>query len=130
VTKKTAAKQADTAAAASLSKKTAAKKVAAKAPAETKPASKPVSKPISKKAVSKKAVAKKTTPTAAATRLADRPVTLAPVANVSPEERYRMIADAAYYRAERRNFEPGHEHEDWLAAEAEVEELLGQRRGR
>lgn len=30
------------------------------------------------------------------------------------------IAEAAYYRAERRGFEPGGETEDWLAAEAEV----------
>ncbi|TVQ89009.1 MAG: DUF2934 domain-containing protein [Chromatiaceae bacterium] len=39
-----------------------------------------------------------------------------------------MIADAAYYRAERRQFASGHEHEDWLAAEAEVEEMLRRRR--
>ena len=32
----------------------------------------------------------------------------------------RMIAEAAYYRAERRGFEPGHELEDWFAAEAEI----------
>jgi len=30
------------------------------------------------------------------------------------------IAEAAYYRAESRGFEPGRETEDWLAAEAEV----------
>jgi hypothetical protein len=30
------------------------------------------------------------------------------------------IAVAAYYRAERRGFAPGHELEDWLAAEAEI----------
>lgn len=30
------------------------------------------------------------------------------------------IAEAAYYRAERRGFAPGGEIEDWLAAEAEV----------
>ncbi len=35
-----------------------------------------------------------------------------------------MIAEAAYLRAERRGFAPGHEHEDWLAAEAEVDGLL------
>jgi len=29
------------------------------------------------------------------------------------------IAIAAYYRAEARSFEPGHDIEDWLAAEAE-----------
>ena len=28
---------------------------------------------------------------------------------------------AAYYRAERRGFAPGHEVEDWLAAEAEID---------
>ena len=31
-----------------------------------------------------------------------------------------MIAVAAYYRAERRGFAPGHELEDWFAAEAEI----------
>jgi hypothetical protein len=41
-----------------------------------------------------------------------------------PEERQAMIAKAAYYRAERRHFEPGHELEDWLAAEAEINRRL------
>jgi hypothetical protein len=35
-----------------------------------------------------------------------------------------MIELAAYLRAERRHFEPGHEVEDWLAAEAEVNSRL------
>ena len=35
-------------------------------------------------------------------------------------ERRTLIARAAYYRAQTRGFEPGHELEDWLAAEAEV----------
>jgi len=30
------------------------------------------------------------------------------------------IAEAAYYRAAQRGFEPGRETEDWLAAETEV----------
>ncbi|CAL1240210.1 DUF2934 domain-containing protein [Candidatus Methylocalor cossyra] len=38
----------------------------------------------------------------------------------SPEDIERKIAEAAYYKAERRGFEPGHEIEDWLAAEAEI----------
>jgi hypothetical protein len=38
----------------------------------------------------------------------------------------RRIAEAAYYRAEQRGFQPGFEHEDWLAAEAEI----AQRRAR
>ena len=47
------------------------------------------------------------------------------VAAVTAEERWKMIAAAAYYRAEARGFEPGHEHEDWLVAEREVDTLLG-----
>jgi len=35
-----------------------------------------------------------------------------------------MISEGAYLRAERRGFAPGHEAEDWLAAEAEVDALL------
>jgi hypothetical protein len=43
---------------------------------------------------------------------------------VSEEERRAMIARAAYFRAERRNFAPGQELEDWVAAEAEVDHRL------
>lgn len=45
---------------------------------------------------------------------------------LTPEELNRMIAAAAYYRAEQRGFAAGHELEDWLAAEAEVKHLLGE----
>lgn len=31
-----------------------------------------------------------------------------------------LIAEVAYYKAEKRNFEPGHQEEDWLDAEKEV----------
>lgn len=43
---------------------------------------------------------------------------------VTPEKRHRMIAEAAYYRAERRNFCGGEEESlrDWL--EAEIDRLL------
>ena len=43
---------------------------------------------------------------------------------VSREGRHAVIAEKAYLRSERRGFAPGHETEDWLAAEAEVEALL------
>jgi Protein of unknown function (DUF2934) len=43
---------------------------------------------------------------------------------VTPEARRALIAENAYRRAERRGFEPGHETEDWLAAEVEVDALL------
>jgi len=42
------------------------------------------------------------------------------VAELRAAERRAMIADAAYFRAERRGFAPGHEMEDWLAAEIEL----------
>ena len=36
----------------------------------------------------------------------------------------QKIAEAAYYRAERRGFQPGVEMEDWLAAESEIRTRL------
>jgi hypothetical protein len=39
--------------------------------------------------------------------------------------REALIAELAYFRALRRSFEPGHEIEDWLAAEAEIEKRTG-----
>ena len=36
-------------------------------------------------------------------------------------ERERLIRELAYLRAERRGFMPGHEVEDWLEAERELE---------
>lgn len=55
----------------------------------------------------------------------------APPARVtlSEEVRRAMIAEAAYLRAEGRGFAPGHEGEDWLAAELEVDALLKARHG-
>ncbi|MCJ7592206.1 MAG: DUF2934 domain-containing protein [Woeseiaceae bacterium] len=41
------------------------------------------------------------------------------------DKRAAMIAEAAYFIAERRNFQPGDELSDWLAAEQEVESGLG-----
>ena len=41
-----------------------------------------------------------------------------------PTDRYASIALAAYFRSQHRGFKPGHEMEDWLAAEAEVDQRL------
>jgi hypothetical protein len=38
----------------------------------------------------------------------------------TPVDLQLRIAEAAYFRAERRGFAPGSETEDWLAAEAEI----------
>lgn len=45
-------------------------------------------------------------------------------ASLSTEERRRMIAEAAYFRAQRRGFDGGDPVEDWLAAEREIEEAM------
>jgi hypothetical protein len=142
VTKKTTTKKAaaakKTAAAAPtpITKKTVAKKAATKkAPAKQAPAPAPAApvtkKTLAKKAATKKAIAKKASAQAAVPQggtqppLPDRAVTLKPVNEVTPEERYRMIQEAAYYRAEKRGFEPGHDEEDWAAAVAEIDAMLG-----
>jgi hypothetical protein len=46
-------------------------------------------------------------------------------ADSADDPRDRRIARAAYYRAEHRGFEPGHELDDWLAAEAEIAQREG-----
>lgn len=44
--------------------------------------------------------------------------------HLSDDERQRMIAEAAYYRAMLRGFQSGDPDEDWLAAEREINRLL------
>lgn len=39
-------------------------------------------------------------------------------------DRHASIARAAYFRSQHRGFQPGYEVEDWLAAEAEVDQRL------
>ena len=48
----------------------------------------------------------------------------APMLPISPEQRYRMIAEAAYYIAERRSFAPGDPAADWAQAEMQIAALL------
>jgi DUF2934 family protein len=43
---------------------------------------------------------------------------------IEPDRRQSMIAEAAYYHSERRGFDPGHEVDDWLAAESQVDAAL------
>jgi len=45
-------------------------------------------------------------------------------AYIEPEARNAMIAEAAYFRSAHRGFEPGHEVDDWLAAESEIDGAL------
>lgn len=43
---------------------------------------------------------------------------------VAPELRLLMIAEAAYYIAEHRGFEVGHDVEDWLVAESQIDAAI------
>lgn len=36
---------------------------------------------------------------------------------------YTKIAELAFYKAEKRSFEPGHEFDDWIEAEMEFREM-------
>ena len=53
-----------------------------------------------------------------------RPSAAATRTTLTVDDRRKLVEIAAYYRAERRGFVPGHEDEDWLAAEAEVDAHL------
>lgn len=45
---------------------------------------------------------------------------------VTPEQRYQMIAEAAYFRAEKRGFVGGDTALDWVEAEAEIDRIIQQ----
>jgi hypothetical protein len=65
----------------------------------------------------------KTAPVATPTEAPIVPTAAPPVAVIEGqllEDMDGMIATAAYYLAERRNFAPGHELEDWLEAEQQI----------
>ena|SRR5690348_15108825 len=51
-------------------------------------------------------------------------------ADVTAEQRRQMIAETAYFRAQRRSFAQGDPVADWLAAEAEVDAMLAARRSK
>ena len=38
------------------------------------------------------------------------------------DRRQAMVAEIAYFLAQRRDFKPGHDLDDWLAAEAQVDQ--------
>lgn len=45
-------------------------------------------------------------------------------ASITREQRQFMICEAAYYIAEHRGFEPGHDVDDWLEAEQQIDAVL------
>ena len=99
------------------------------------PAAKDTAKPSSRKPPLSVASQTKVTGNDAVKKsAAPKPSKKPPVANskqitLNPEERYRMIAVAAYYRAEKRGFISGDPARDWVDAETEVEHLIGKSQG-
>ena len=45
---------------------------------------------------------------------------------ITPDQRSQMIAEAAYYRAEKRDFDSQGQEQDWIDAEAEIDAKLNQ----
>lgn len=80
--------------------------------AKAKPKSVATSKPVARAPVAK-----------AKSKQSKTEVRPAPVLNA--QEREKVIAQAAYFRAEKRGFAPGYELQDWTEAEAEVLRLIG-----
>jgi hypothetical protein len=87
-----------------------------------KPAAKPVVKTPRKKTTATTTAKKASSTSKAKSKTAPTNS----VTTITPEERYKMIAQTAYYRAEARGFTGGNSHEDWLAAEQEVDQYLKQ----
>ncbi|MBK1650083.1 DUF2934 domain-containing protein [Rhabdochromatium marinum] len=56
------------------------------------------------------------------------PSPASPLQNPNDEQRHRMIATAAYYLAERRDFRPGQAERDWMLAEQQIDRMLAERR--
>lgn len=107
------------------SPKKAATKPVAKAAAAAKPVKKAAAKPAvaaAKPAATKAAVKK---PAAASKpAVAKKPaVKAAKAAVLSDEQRYRMVAEAAYYRAEKNQFKSD-PLRDWIDAENDISKLL------
>lgn len=61
-----------------------------------------------------------------ASKTVKTPAAAEPIVEVDREDAIRR---AAYAAAERRNFEPGFETQDWLAAEQEYDKALADQRG-
>ena len=92
-----------------------------RAPRKTAPAKAKSAAPRARREVAAEPLAPAPVPTPAAPENGK-----SAAAQISPEERHRLIAEAAYYRASQRGFHGGAEVEDWLAAEAEIDgKLLG-----
>lgn len=77
-------------------------------------------KTITKKVSKKKVASTKKTSAKKATKKPTKSSSL----EITAEERWKMIAVTAYHRAEKRNFAPGDELQDWTESEKEIDKFL------
>ena len=117
MTKKTTAAAKPTKSASKSAKPAAS---SAKAVAKKAPAVAAAKKPVAKKPAAKSTAAKPVAKKVAAPVIAAAPK---PAMRVSDEQRYRMVAEAAYYRAESNQFKSD-PLRDWIDAEIDIERLL------
>jgi DUF2934 family protein len=82
-------------------------------------------KPAPGKSAAKPAAPRRAAPKAPATPEITPEVSDEKPADLAPDELRRFIAEAAYFRAQKRGFTPGYELQDWVEAEAEVRRLIG-----
>lgn len=61
---------------------------------------------------------------AAQTTPSRTPTTMSGATSTSAEAKRKMIAEAAYYIAQKRGFQGGDSTQDWLTAEAQIEQML------
>ena len=81
--------------------------------------------PVKKKAATKRAIASKKVTKKRVASKSRRPAKADKSSiSITPEDRWKMIAIAAYHKAEARGFAPGNEVQHWLDAEEEVDNLI------
>jgi hypothetical protein len=73
----------------------------------------PVAKPLAAPATQQATVVRNAT--------VAKPAKAAALPVISKEERWNLVARAAYFRAEKRAFAAGHDLSDWMEAEREVD---------
>lgn len=124
VVKKTAPRQA-------VTKKTAASRQTASRAKETskettpaKATTSPATKGRARKTISQTTPSPLQAPSVSSSSASSSQDLLYQLATASEEHRLAMIREAAYYKAEKRQFAPGHELEDWAEAEREIDELI------
>ena len=105
--------------------KASPKKAATKPVVKSAAADKPVKKAAAKPAVAAAKPAAKKPAAVSKPAVAKKPAAkTAKSAVLSDEQRYRMVAEAAYYRAEKNQFKSD-PLRDWIDAENDISKLLG-----